>query len=332
MHLLILGGTRFLGRHIAERALLLGHRVTLFHRGRAMPGGLPGATNVIGDRSSGIESVSGDFDAIVDTSAYLPRDVAASCAHLYALNPRATYALISSVSAYRDGFPPGADESAPLWDTGDPEASEMTLETYGPLKARCESAALAQFGDRALIVRPGLIVGPFDPSDRFTYWVRRIGDGGAVLTPGLPNRHVQFIDARDLRDWILSMLERNHRGTFNATGPHDPLTFGTFLHACRTTLNTDAEFVWASQEFLLKHGVEPWTEMPLWIPDTETGGWDSISSRCAISAGLTYRPLSETIAATWQWDQTRDRDTALRAGMTAEREARLLHELLERTP
>jgi nucleoside-diphosphate-sugar epimerase len=332
MHLLIVGGTRFLGRHIAERALLLGHRVTVFHRGRAMPGGLPGATNVLGDRATGIERLAGDFDAVVDTSGYLPRDVASSCAHFRAQNPGITYAFVSSVSAYRDGFPAGADESAPLWETGDPNATEMTLETYGPLKALCELTALRYFGDRALIVRPGLIVGPYDPSDRFTYWVRRVGDGGAVLTPGLPNRNVQFIDARDLAAWILAMLETRRGGTFNAAGPLEPLSFGAFLHACRATRNSPAEFVWASQEFLLERNVEPWTEMPLWITDTEAGGWDSISSAHAVAAGLTYRPLGETIEDTWEWDATRDRAVALRAGVTAEREAQLLNALTRKAP
>ena len=188
MDLLIIGGTRFLGRHIAEYALMRGHRVTVFHRGRAMPEGLPGATNVFGDRTTDVERLSDKYDAVVDTSGYLPRDVATSCAHLRSQNPDAVYAFISSVSAYRDGFPSGADESAALWDTGDPNAGEMTMETYGPLKALCEATAMEHFGARTLIVRPGLIVGPYDPSDRFTYWVRRVGDGGAVLTPGLPNR------------------------------------------------------------------------------------------------------------------------------------------------
>ncbi len=327
MHLLIIGGTRFLGRHIAEYALMLGHRVTVFHRGRAMPEGLPGATNVFGDRTADIERLSGKYDAVVDTSGYLPRDVATSCAHVRSQSPDAVYAFISSVSAYRDGFPAGADESAALWDNGDPNAGEMTMETYGPLKALCEATAMEYFGARTLIVRPGLIVGPYDPSDRFTYWVRRAGDGGAVLTPGLPNREIQFIDGRDLAEWIVAMLEGGRAGTFNATGPLEALTFGTFLNACRTTLNSDAEFVWASQDFLLGRGVEPWMEMPLWIPDTEAGGWDSISSAHAIEAGLEYRPLSDTIARTWEWDATRDRAVALRAGITAERETQLLDEL-----
>ncbi|HXO16872.1 MAG TPA: NAD-dependent epimerase/dehydratase family protein [Candidatus Dormibacteraeota bacterium] len=327
MHILIIGGTRFLGRHIAESALSGGHRVTLFHRGRTMPDGLPGAENVIGDRADDIARLSERFDAVVDTCGYLPRDVAASCAHLHAISPSATYAFASSVSAYRDGFPAGADESASLWDTGDPGATEVAPETYGPLKALCEAAAIERFGRAALVFRPGLIVGPHDPSDRFTYWVRRVGDGGAVLAPGSPKRCVQLIDARDLAAWIVASLEERRGGTFNATGPLEPLAFGALLLACRAALESDAEFVWAPQDFLIGQGVEPWTEMPLWIPETEAGGWDSISMTRALSTGLEFRPLHETILDTWRWDRERDRGVPLKAGITAEREASLLEEL-----
>ncbi len=322
MHILIIGGTRFLGRHIAERALSQGLRVTLFHRGRSLPDGLPGATSITGDRAHDIASITGTYDAIVDTSGYLPRDVAASCAHLR--DRTAMYAFVSSVSAYRDGFPAGADESAPLWDTGDSNATDVTPDTYGPLKALCERVVLDGFGDRALVVRPGLIVGPYDGSDRFTYWVRRIGNGGTILVPGLPNRLVQIIDARDIADWLVAMLEMQRGGTFNVTGPGDPLSFGELVRTCSEALETGVELVWASQEFLLENGVEPWTEMPLWIPEDEAGGWDAISSARAIAAGLAYRTLRTTILETWRWDLQRDRGAPLKAGLTAEREARLL--------
>jgi 2'-hydroxyisoflavone reductase len=327
MRILIIGGTRFLGRHIAEYALSRGHRVTLFHRGGSMPDGLPGATNLVGDRARDIASVSGQYDTVIDTCGYFPRDVVASCAHLHARNPDATYAFVSSVSAYRDGFAAGADESTPLYDTGDPDAAAMTMETYGPLKALCEGAVLERFGPRALIVRPGLIVGPCDGSDRFTYWIRRIGRGGNVLVPGLPKRHVQFIDVRDLAEWMVAMVAGGRCGTFNATGPLEPLSFGAFARTCRTTLESDAEFVWASQEFLLEHEVEPWSEMPLWIPEEEGGGWDAISTARAIAQGLIYRPLRTTILDTWHWDLGRDREVPMRAGIAAEREARLLEAL-----
>ncbi len=292
-----------------------------------MPAGLPGAASIVGNRAHDITSVSGAYDAVIDTCGYLPRDVSASCAHVRALNPKATYAFVSSVSAYREGFAADADESAPLDDTGDQNATAMTLETYGPLKAACERVVLECFGSHALIVRPGLIAGPYDGSDRFTYWIRRIGDGGTVLVPGLPNRRVQLIDVRDLARWIVAMVESNRAGTFNATGPLNPLSFGTLAHVCRATLESDAEFVWVSQEFLLEHNVVPWTEMPLWVPEGEAGGWDSISSARAIRYGLTYRPLRRTILDTWRWDLLRDRDVPLNAGITSEREAGLLEAL-----
>jgi 2'-hydroxyisoflavone reductase len=324
VQILIIGGTRFLGRHIAERALSQGHRVTIFHRGRSMPEGLPGATSIVGDRASDIRSVAGSYDAIVDTCGFLPRNVAASCAHLRDVTGAATYAFISSVSAYRDGFPADADESTPLWDTGDYDATEVTPDTYGPLKALCERAVLDRFGSRALIVRPGLIVGPYDASDRFTYWVRRVGNGGTVLAPGLPNRRVQIVDARDIADWLVATLEMQIGGTFNVTGPLNPLSFGELVHACAASLESGAEFVWGSQEFLLKHGVEPWTEMPLWIPEAQAGGWDTISAARAVASGLVYRPLRTTILETWRWDRQRDREAPLKAGLIAEREAHLL--------
>jgi 2'-hydroxyisoflavone reductase len=324
VHILIIGGTRFLGRFIAESALSRGHRVTLFHRGNSMPAGLPGATSVVGDRARNIAAISGEYDAVIDTCGYFPRDVAGSCAHVRAMNADTTYAFVSSVSAYRDGLTPGADESAPLWETGDPNATEMTPEGYGPLKALCENAVLECFGSRALIVRPGLIVGPYDGSDRFTYWIRRIGEGGTVLVPGPPTRLVQLIDARDLAEWMVAMVETGRAGIFNATGPLDPLSFGAFARDCSATLESDVEFVWVSQEFLFEHGVEPWTEMPLWVPDEEGAGWDTISPARAIADGLTYRPLQTTIRDTWRWDLARDRNVPLKAGITAEREVRLL--------
>ncbi len=327
MRILIIGGTRFLGRAIAERALARAHDVTLFHRAKTLPSGLPGAVSIAGDRAHDLEKITESYDAIVDTCAYLPRDVGASCDHLLRASPNATYTLISSTSVYRDGFPAGADESASLLDDGDPNATEITLEAYGALKARCESAVVERFGSNAFIVRPGLIVGPYDGSDRFTYWVRRVGTGGRVLAPAPPDRAVQFIDVRDLGDWIVASLEARRTGTFNATGPDYRLAFGALLDACRTTLDSNAEFLWAPQAFLHAHGVEPWTEMPLWIPDDEAGGWDSISSKGAIESGLRFRPLRDTILDTWRWDRRREQSAPLKAGITAEREAVLVREL-----
>ena len=331
MRILIVGGTRFLGRAVAGSARDRRHSVTLFHRGKTMPEGLPGVKSIVGDRAHDLDRISQRYDAIVDTCGYLPRDVAASCDRLAHTSPGATYTFISSVSVYRDGFPPGADESTPVLDNGDPNAGEMTIEAYGALKALCEKVAIERFGAHAFVVRPGLIVGPYDASDRFTYWVRRVAAGGLVLAPGLPYRSVQFIDVRDLADWIVTSIEAGVTGTFNATGPNYRLSFGALLNTCRATLRSDAELIWASQSFLRTHGVEPWTQMPLWIPDDEAGGWDSVSSARAIKAGLRYRFLRETILDTWRWDQTRDQSAPLKAGITAEHEARLIKELQQVT-
>ena len=327
MRILIVGGTRFIGRHIAEDAIARGHHVTLFHRGTSLPDGLPGASSVVGDRSRDLGRLTNRYDAIVDTCGFLPRDVVASCSHLRVLSPEASYTFISSINAYRDDAPLDADESAPVWDNGDLDAAEVTAETYGPLKAACERIVREAFGDRALIVRPGLVVGPYDGSDRFTYWVRRVARGGAILAPGQPQRRVQIIDARDLAEWLVSALQASCSGTFNATGPRDRLAFGELLDACRIELGSDAEFVWASEDFLLEHKVEPWSEMPLWVPQGEAGGWDSISSARAVAAGLEYRPLRATVRDTWEWDQGRDQSAALKSGITAEREAGLLEAL-----
>ncbi len=325
--MLVLGGTRFLGRHVAEHAVSCGHDVTLFHRGKSLPDGVPGAASITGDRSSDLGRVTGRYDAIVDTCGFFPRDVTASCKHFRSTSPDAGYAFISSINAYRDDCPAGADESAPVWDTADPDATEITAETYGPLKAACERIVGEAFADRASIVRPGLIVGPYDGTDRFTYWVRRVARGGTTLAPGLPQRRVQLIDARDLAAWIVASLQARRSGAFNATGPGRDLTMGELLDDCRDELGSDAEFAWASEEFLKEHQVEPWTEMPLFVPADEGQGWDTISSARAVAAGLTYRPLRTTVRDTWEWDRGRDQSVPMKAGITAEREATLLEAL-----
>ena len=324
MRMLVLGGTRFLGRHIAEHAVECGHDVTLFHRGKSLPEGVPGAASIIGDRSSDLNRIAGRYDAVVDTCGFFPRDVAASCRYVRSSSPDAAYVFISSINAYRDDCPPGADESAPVWDTGDPDATEITPENYGPLKASCERTVAEAFAERATIVRPGLIVGPYDGTDRFTYWVRRVARGGTTLAPGLPQRRVQLIDARDLAEWIVALLQARRSGSFNATGPGYDLTMGALLDECRDELRSGAEFAWASEEFLREHQVAPWTEMPLFVPAEEGQGWDTISSARAVAAGLAYRPLRATVCDTWEWDRGRDQSVPMKSGITAEREAALL--------
>ena len=324
MRMLVLGGTRFLGRHVAEHAVVRGHDVTLFHRGKSLPEGVPGAATIIGDRSSDLHRIAGRYDAVVDTCGFFPRDVTASCRYVRSSSPDAAYVFISSINAYRDDCPPGADESAPVWDAADADATEITPENYGPLKALCERTVSEAFAERATIVRPGLIAGPYDGTDRFTYWVRRVAGGGKILVPGLPQRRVQLIDARDLAEWIVALLQARRSGTFNAAGPGHVLTMGALLDECRDELSSEAEFAWASEAFLCEHEVAPWTEMPLFVPEEEGQGWDTISSARAVAAGLAYRPLRTTVRDTWEWDRGRDQSAPLKSGITAEREAALL--------
>lgn len=325
MRLLVLGGTRFLGRHFVEAALAAGHAVTLFNRGRTAPGLFPRAESLAGDRDGGLGALAGrTWDAVLDTSGYLPRVVRASAR---ALAGRAgSYAFVSSISAYATPLAPGADESAPLATLADPAAEEVTGETYGGLKAACEREVAGAFPGRALLVRPGLIVGPHDSTDRFPYWPRRLARGGEVLAPGDPAQPVQVIDARDLAEWLLAMLGRGAGGTFNATGPAARLTFGALLEGAARALDADVRVTWVDEAFLLARGVRPWTELPLWVP-REEAGFDEVSIARALAAGLALRPLAETVRDTLAWDLARPE--AARDGspvLGPEREAQLLAE------
>jgi 2'-hydroxyisoflavone reductase len=325
MELLILGGTVFLGRHVAEAALARGHAVTLFNRGQHNPDLFPDVEKLRGDRNCVLEALRGrSWDAVIDTCGYVPRVVRASAQRL--AEAVGHYTFISSISVYPSFPTPGMDESAPVGTLADESVEEVTGETYGPLKALCEQAAEAAMPGRVLSVRAGLIVGPYDPTDRFTYWPRRVARGGDVLAPGSPNGPVQFIDARDLAEWILRMAETGGTGVFNATGPAEPLTMGRLLEECRTVSGSDATLNWVDEEFLLTAGAAPWSELPLWVPAREEAmaGFSAVSCAKAIAAGLTFRPLAGTIRDTLAWDATLPADRELRAGLKPEREAELL--------
>ena len=332
MNLLILGGTIFLGRYLVEAALARGHQVTLFNRGQHSPELYPGVEKLRGDRDGGLAALRGRrWDAVVDTSGYLPRVVRAS-AELLA-DAVGHYTFISSISVYPHFRVMGQDESAPVGTLDDPTVEEVTGESYGPLKALCEQAAEQALPGRTLIVRPGLIVGPHDYSDRFTYWVRRVAQGGELLAPSHPGWRTQIIDVRDLAEWTLRMVERQQAGVYNATGPDYVLTFGDILDTCRMVSDSDARFTWVSEEFLVENGVTPWVELPLWIPqsDPDMLGFSDISCAKAIAAGLVFRDLAATVRDTLGWDATRADTTepparALqpRAGLAPEREVELL--------
>ncbi|MFN8498231.1 MAG: epimerase [Anaerolineae bacterium] len=323
MRLLILGGTVFLGRALVDAARARGHAVTLFNRGQHNPELYPDVEKLRGDRDGDLAALAGrEWDAVIDTCGYVPRIVRASGEALADRVGR--YVFISTISVYADFSGEGPREESPVGMLADETVEEVNGETYGPLKALCEAAVEAALPGRALIIRPGLIVGPYDVSDRFTYWPRRIAQGGETLAPAAPAMPVQIIDVRDLAEWTIRMVEEQRGGVYNATGPRDPLTFADVLDECRAVTGSDAHIVWVDEAFLLEQGVGPWIEMPLWIPDGEMSALAKTDIRRALDAGLTFRPLTTTIQDTLVWDAARPPDIERRAGMARDRERALL--------
>ncbi|HEX8219163.1 MAG TPA: NAD-dependent epimerase/dehydratase family protein [Chloroflexia bacterium] len=322
--LLIIGGTRFLGYYITEDALERGHEVTLFNRGQSAPEAFPQAEHIRGDRDADVDLLAGrQWDAVVDTSGYFPRIVGKSAQLLADAVPH--YTFVSSISAYDDTLSPGADEDAPLQTLEDPTVEEVRGDTYGGLKALCEQVVQQAYPHGALIVRPTLIVGPRDFTDRFRYWVRRVAQGGEVLAPATPDRPVQLIDVRDLASWIVSMVESRATGVFNGAGPAQPLTMVGLLDAARGALDSDATFTWVDEQFLLEREVSPWSELPIWVPEELLAIHQTRNDR-ALAAGLKIRPLEDTVRATHEWMQANpDRSQPL-GTLTPEREAELLRE------
>jgi nucleoside-diphosphate-sugar epimerase len=332
MRLLVLGGTKFLGRAVAEAALARGHELTLFTRGRTNPELFPEAEHLRGDRDGDLAALEGrSWDAVVDPSGYVPRVVFASADLLR--DAVEHYVFVSSISVYAPPFAPAFDESAPLAELDDPRSEEVQLH-YGGLKVLCERAVAEVFGDRSARVRAGLIVGPHDPTDRFTYWPRRVAAGGTVLAPGRPDRPVQFVDVRDLGGWIVHLAEERIGGAFNATGPVPPVTMGELLETCRRVGGSDAEIAWIDEAFLLEREVGPWMELPLWLPesDPEHAHMQEADVSRALTAGLSFRPVEETVRDTLAWAQAVDETAAPlasgmaigEAGMEPERESELL--------
>jgi 2'-hydroxyisoflavone reductase len=339
MKLLVLGGTKFLGRHIVETALARGDEVTIFTRGLHNSELYPEVEKLRGDRDGGLDTLRGRrWDAVVDTSGYVPRVVRAS-AELLA-DAVELYVFISSMSVYADFRRPN-DEDSPTVKLGDESAEEATGEAYGPLKALCERAAESALPGRVLNVRAGLIVGPHDPTGRFTYWTGRVSRGGEVLAPAPRERQIQFVDARDLSEWILRMVDARRAGVFNAAGPDYKLTMEGFLEACRDACDSGARFTWVDEQFLLDRGVEPWGNLPLWIPESSEQQRYFLAEDCerAFAAGLTFRPVSETVRDTLAWQRAGSPGVADDAPnsveshtLTPERERELLDEWREREP
>jgi 2'-hydroxyisoflavone reductase len=339
MKLLILGGTRFVGRHLVTAALAREHEITLFHRGKYPPAPLTNIETTYGDRNTDLAKLQGRrWDAVVDTSGYLPRTVRTSTEILSPSVDR--YVFISSLSVYADVSVFGINETAPLAtltseqleqanaidSSGQPSAVTYG-KMYGGLKALCEQAAEEVLFNRVLIIRPGLIVGSHDYTDRFTYWVQRVAGGGEVLAPGRPDRYVQFIDVRDLAEWIVKMIERKETGVYNANGLPKTLTMESVLEDCKKESNSNASFTWVSDDFLMQEKVTPWSEMPLWMPEEAAPhlkGFMFINCDKAVGSGLALRPLNDTIRDVLTWRQTNRRNEELKAGIDSDKEQRLL--------
>lgn len=323
MRLLILGGTLFLGRHLTEIALRQGHAVTLFNRGRTQPTLFPHLEQLRGDRRAGdlAALVGRDWDAVIDTCGYVPREVQQAATWLS--DQVDHYTFISTLSVYSDESTPGQDETGAVGTLADESIETVNGETYGPLKVLCERAALTALPGRALIIRPGLIVGPHDPTDRFTYWPARVARGGSILAPGRPDQPVQFIDVRDLAEWIMHLVEHSITGIFNAAGPERPLPMKTFLEQCQTAAGSQVDWVWVDEAFLLQQAVGAFVEMPLWVPSAYQA-FNTFRFERAMAAGLVHRPILETIRDTLAWQAGRAADHVWRAGLSPARETELL--------
>ncbi|MEY2438636.1 MAG: hypothetical protein QOI34_21 [Verrucomicrobiota bacterium] len=335
LRILILGGTGFTGPYQIQYALSRGHKITTFNRGKSHPGELPKEVEqLVGDRNGQLDALKNrQWDVVIDNPTSVPVWVRDAAQILKGNVDR--YVFISTISVYADTSKPGTDESGPLaqYKGADPmkETRESLIASkfalYGPLKALAEAEAEKWFPKKTLIIRPGLIVGPRDESDRFTYWPVRVDRGGEVLAPGEPADAVQFIDGRDLAEWTIRMVEQGEIGIFNATGPTKKLGIGEMLEGMKKAENSQARFTWVNADFLEAQKVAPWSDMPVWIPPRgEEAGATQISNQRAIAKGLTFRPLGDTARDTLAWfkSQPAERQAKLKAGLTAEREAEVL--------
>jgi 2'-hydroxyisoflavone reductase len=332
LNILVLGGTGFLGPHFVEAARAKGHKLTLFNRGKTNPTRFDGEEfkdieQLHGDRKTDMKALEGRrrWDAVLDTSAYIPADVARSTKLLAKRVDQ--YLLVSTISVYAKMDTPNQDETAPLAQLADPTVTEVTGDTYGGLKALCEKAAEQEMPGHVTVVRPGLIVGPGDNTDRFTYWPARADRGGEILGPGSASDPTQFIDVRDLAAFLLHVIEQRAFGTFNADAPAGKLTMGELLSTSQRVAAKPSTITWVPAAFLDKQQVSAWQDMPVWIPpEGEYAGFGRVSSAKAQAAGLTYRPLDTTVADTLAYWRAlpEERRAKPKAGLAPEREAAVL--------
>jgi 2'-hydroxyisoflavone reductase len=325
MRVLVLGGTVFVGRHVVEAALARGDEVTVFHRGLHGADLFPEVERIAGDRDGGLTGLDGcEWDAVVDTSGYFPRQVRAAAETL--AGRIGHYVFVSSGSVYADHSRGGTTEDAPVNEVpAGADEDRSSPELYGGFKAASERALEEVLPGRLLSVRAGVIVGPYDPTNRFTYWVTRLARGGEVLAPEPRNQPVQLVDARDLATWILGSAERGVTGVLNATGPERPLTLGETLERIREAVGPRAELAWADERFLVDAGVEPFTDLPFWLAPSVDPDWAfffGMDTSRARAAGLSFRPLEDTARDTLAWAE-REAPPA-RAGLSPERERELL--------
>lgn len=327
LKLLILGGTGFLGPHTVRAALARGHEMTLFNRGRTNTHLFPDLEKLRGDRDGKLDALKGrQWDACIDTSGYVPRIVKLSADLLK--DAVKQYVFISTISVYpgfgQDDYP--ITEDSELATMPDP-TNEQVMKYYGALKVLCEQAAEAAFPERCTNIRPGLIVGPGDPTDRFSYWPKRIMGGGRILAPGDGTTPVQVIDARDLGEFVIHTIEKQVMGIYNATGFDAPITFEEFLHGAKCAINHKCSFEWTSEEFLAEHKVRPFVELPLWIPKANL---PYVHVEKAVEAGLRFRPIGITCADTAEWiRKERPKKKPWRMGMRPDREKALLYRRLD---
>ncbi len=322
MRILFLGGTQFLGRHAVDAARERGHEITIFTRGQTRPELHPDVERLHGDRDGYLDSLKGrEFDAVIDTSGYVPRIVRET---LDALGDIGHYTFVSSISVYADLSTPPVVGS-PVAELKEP--TEEWREAYGELKADCEEVVLERHPE-SFVVRPGLIVGPWDPTGRFTYWPARLADGGRVLAPAPPEASAQVIDVRDLAGWIVRGAEVRLAGTFNAVD--EPTTRRALIETCRDVAETDAEIVWVDEAFLLEQDVGEWMELPLWLASPEYAGMLSVDASPAFAAGLETRPLAETVRDTLAWVRSGEAPADPPAGLDRAKEQAVLDNWLSK--
>lgn len=337
LRILVMGGTGFLGPHFVEAALNKGHQLTLFNRGKTNPGRFKDSRyesieQLQGDRKSDLSALNGKtWDAVLDTSAYLPADVTRSASLLEKAVRQ--YLIVSTISVYAKMDKPGLDENSELIVLPDPTVDKVTNETYGGLKALSEKAAEAAMPGKVTVVRPGLIVGPGDSTDRFTYWPARVARGGDFIAPESANAPTQFIDVRDLANFLLHLIEQKNIGTFNADAQAGSLTMGKVVNACLKASPKAGKPVWMPADFLAENNVGAWMDLPCWIPaHGDEAGFGQRSAKKALAAGLMYRSLDSTVRDTLAyWNSlSAERRAKPGAGLSAEREAAVLAKWMQK--